>query len=171
MEELLPIILAPADEANQYHDTSQPEYFSGVNNHFQSRFSATDYLNTSYKHPGDSVLRDFVIRKVREFFKVTRFDTVKSGESLKVLDYGCGPVIAHVISAAGIEATEIVLAEFTDGCRKAVQQWLDKDPSAWDWTPHIKYVVQSLEGNQDEREVIRREEIYENQSKLWCRVT
>ena len=129
-----------------------------MNNQFQSRFSAIDYLNTSYKHPGDSVPIDFVIRKVHEFFKVTHFDTVGPGECLKVLDYGCGPVIAHVISAAGIEATEIILAEFMDGCRKAVQQWLDKNPSAWDWTPYIKYVVQTLEGNQDEREVIRREE-------------
>ena len=57
---------------------------------------------------------------MHEFFEATKFDTVKLGESLNVLDYGCGPVIAHAISAAGIEAIEIVLAEFTDGCRKAV---------------------------------------------------
>ena len=129
-----------------------------MSNHFQSRFSATDYLNTSYRRPGDSVLRDFVIGKVCDFFKATKFDTVKPGEPLKVLDYGCGPVIAHVISAAGIIATEITLAEFTDGCRKALQLWLDKDPSAWDWMPHIKYVVQTLEGNEDECEITQREE-------------
>ena len=66
---------------------------------------------------------------MHEFFKATKFDTVKPGELLKVLDYGCGPVIAHIISAAGTEATEIILAEFTDGCRKAIQLWLDRDLS------------------------------------------
>ena len=106
------------------------------------------------------MLRDFVIGKVHEFFQTTKFDgTVKSGESLKVLDYGCGPALVHVISAAGIsDATEIILAEFTDECRKQIQLWIDKDPSAWDWTPYIKYVVQSLEGNEDGRAVIQREE-------------
>jgi hypothetical protein len=130
-----------------------------MSNHFQSRFSAIDYLNTSYRCPGGNVLRDFAIGKVHEFFKETKFDTVNlAGETLKVLDYGCGPVIAYIISAAGIEATEIVLADFTDGCREAVQLWLDKNPSAWDWTPYIKYVVQTLEGNEDEYEVTQREE-------------
>jgi hypothetical protein len=130
-----------------------------MSNHFQSRFSAKDYLNTtSYRCPGGNVLRDFAIGKVHEFFKENKLDTVKPGETLNVLDYGCGPVIAHVISAAGIESTEIVLAEFTDGCREAVQLWLDKDSSAWDWTPYIKYVVQTLEGNEDEYEVTQREE-------------
>ena len=88
-----------------------------MNDHFQSRFSATIYLNTRFSRPGDSVLKDFVIGKLYEFFKATKFDTVKPGESLKMLDYGCGPAIAHVtvISADGIEATKIVLAEFTDG--------------------------------------------------------
>ena len=103
------------------------------------------------------MLRDFVIGKVHEFFQATKFDIVEPRESLKVLDYGCGPVIAHVISAAGIDTTEIVLAEFVDECRMEVQLWLDKDPSAWDWTPYIKYVVQILEGNDDEREIIQRE--------------
>ena len=103
------------------------------------------------------MLRDFVIGKVHEFFQATKFDIVEPRESLNVLDYGCGPVIAYVISAAGVDTTEIVLAEFVDECRMEVQLWLDKDPSAWDWTPYIKYVVQTLEGNDDERETIQRE--------------
>ena len=129
-----------------------------MNNHFHSRFNATSYLNTRFNHPGNIVLRDFIIGKVHEFFKATKFDTVKPGESLTVLDYGCGPALAHVI----ISATEITLAEFTPECRKEVQLWLDKDPSAWDWTPYIKYVVQTLERNEDEHEIIRREESLRN---------
>ena len=136
-----------------------------MNNHFHSRFNATSYLNTRFNHPGNIVLRDFVIGKVHEFFKATKFDTVKPGESLNVLDYGCGPALAHIISAAGIPATEITLAEFAPECRKEVQLWLDKDPSAWDWTPYIKYVVQTLERNEDEHEIIRREESLRNSIK------
>ena len=95
---------------------------------------------TSYRRLGDSILRDFVIGKVHEFFKATKFDIVRPGESLKVLDYRCGPVIAHIISAAGTEATEIVLAEFTDGCCKAIQLWLDMQRSVGMELDSIHYV-------------------------------
>ena len=61
-----------------------------------------------------------------------------------MLDYGCGPVLANVISAAKV-ATEIVLAEYTEEGRSAVQQWLKKDPNAFDWSPYCKYIVQTLE--------------------------
>ena len=46
-----------------------------------------------------------------------------------MLDYGCGPVIANVISAAGI-GSDIILAEYTEKSRQAIQQWLDSEPSA-----------------------------------------
>ena len=68
------------------------------------------------------------------------------GEHLQVLDYGSGPVIANVISAASVMDLEIVLAEHTEKSRKAVQDWLDNKPSAWDWHPYLKYIVQTLEG-------------------------
>lgn len=130
-------------------------------NHFQSRFNADNYLSISYNGPGTSVLRDFVIRSLHEFFcEATRFDSRPSGAPLKVLDFGSGPVIVHVISPAGVDNgnVEIVLADYTGECREAVQKWLDRAPSAWDWTLYFRHVVFSLEGRKNEDELRLRED-------------
>ena len=98
--------------------------------------------------------KDFPLVNIHEFF--TQKLSVTTGIPLKVLDYGCGPVLAYDISAAGANA-EIVLAEYDEKYRNALQDWLDHSPSAWDWTPYIKHVVCDLEGK-DENEVQKREE-------------
>ena len=99
-------------------------------------------------------MMDFAVVNIHNFF-MQKYSTSK-GVPLKVLDYGCGPVIAYDISAAA-ESTEIVLAEYGEQCRSALQDWLDRSPSAWDWTPYIKHVVCDLEGK-DESEVKTRED-------------
>ena len=43
-------------------------------------------------------------------------------------------------------ATEIVLAEYTNEGRAAIQLWLEIDPNAFNWYLYFKYVVQTLEG-------------------------
>ncbi len=73
-----------------------------------------------------------------------------------MLDYGCGPAIAYVISAARV-ATEVIFAEYTEKNRKAVQQWLDKEPTSWNWMPFFEHVVVILE-EKSPREAIEREE-------------
>ena len=65
--------------------------------------------------------------------------------SLKVLDYGAGAVIVFDISAAAV-ATEIVLAEYAPQNRAALQQWIDGDAEAHDWSLFFKYVTEELEG-------------------------
>ena len=79
----------------------------------------------------------------------TRFffqkSVLSSISEFKVLDFGCGPVIANVISAARV-ATEVVLAEYTEEGRSAVRMWLEEDPNAFNWYLYFKYVVQTLEG-------------------------
>ena len=77
--------------------------------------------------------------------------------NLKVLDYGCGPVIANVISAA-TKASEIILAEYTEQNRKTMQQWINGDPTSFDWSTYFKFVVQELEGK-SEKEVKERQDL------------
>ena len=100
-------------------------------------------------------MKDFALVNVHNFF-MQKHSTSK-GVLLKVLDYGCGPAVAYDISAAAAESSEIVLAEYGETCRNALQDWLDRGPSAWDWTPYIKYVVCDLEGK-DESKVQKQEE-------------
>ena len=75
--------------------------------------------------------------------------------SLKVLDYGSGPVIMSTISAAG-HASEIVLSDYSDANREELKKWLNDDPAAFDWSPHFDHVVLKLEGK-DENEARARE--------------
>ena len=124
------------------------------------------YTGQSYHKSFDSIAfyQDY-FTDVTEFHKqplkvlhelYTSYGTSPAG--LKVLDYGCGPVVAYEISAA-LQASEIVMAEYTEGGRKQVQLWVDKEPSAIDWSPFFKYVVATLEGKSEQEAVAREEEL------------
>ena len=62
---------------------------------------------------------------IHKFF--TQKLSVTTGIPLKVLDYGCGPVLAYDVSAAGANV-EIVLAEYDETYRNALQDWLALQP-------------------------------------------
>ena len=114
---------------------------------YSQGFDVESYLLTRFSSPGrrdddEHRMRDFAVQKLHEHFSHTKPDT--SGP-FRVLDYGCGPVLANVISAARV-ATEVVLAEYTQEGRAALEQWLDNDPKAFNWSPYCEYVVQTLEG-------------------------
>ena len=111
------------------------------------------YLETTLQ-PFYRAMKDFPLTGLHRFF--TQKHSTSKGAPLKVLDYGCGPVLAYDISAAGANA-ETVLAEYGEKCRNALQDWLNHSPSAWDWTLYIKHVVCDLEGK-DETEVQKRDE-------------
>lgn len=81
-------------------------------------------------------LKEFALENVHNSF-VQKHST-SEGTSLKVLDYGCGPVVAFDISAAK------QAAEYGEKCRQALQDWLNHHSSAWDWTPYIEHVVCDL---------------------------
>ena len=114
------------------------------------------YLESRYK-PQDvyHAIKEFPLLQLHRFF-TQKCLTSNGRESLKVLDYGCGPVVAYNISAAGLNA-EIVLAEYGAKCRSALNEWLSHSPTSWDWSPYIKHVVQNVEGR-DEKEATEREE-------------
>ena len=116
-------------------------------------FNATDYFLTRY---GDINVKDrvqFQLDKIDDLFQAT-FSTDQ--RSLKVLDYGCGPIIQHSISAAAY-ASEVVFCDISSANCEAIKKWLRKDPDAFNWSPHFDYVVQTLEGK-GEKEAREREE-------------
>ena len=135
-------------------------------NDYHNNFSPLRYLEGGYTTPGEVFLHDFALQQLSVFFSREKFDP-----TCKVLDYGCGPAIANSISAAGV-AKELVLAEYTEKNRKAVQQWLDNDPSAWNWKPYFEYIVVNLEGK-SEKEAREREHVFRNLVKavIPCDVT
>eukprot|EP00731_Ephydatia_muelleri_P039004 Em1038g2a len=68
----------------------------------------------------------------------------EAGANLKVLNYGCGPIVAFEASAVPY-AQEIVLAEYAEQNRAVAKLWLDKDPSRPDFSALYRYVVEELE--------------------------
>ena len=105
-------------------------------------FDAEDYLGNTYHdvNAPDKIL--FRLESLHRAYHVLP-------SSLKVLDYGAGPVILPSISAAG-RASEIVLADVSDSNREALRKWLKGDPTAFNWSPVIDHVVQKLEGKGEE---------------------
>ena len=114
-------------------------------------FNAETYLKSWYCHrtklPNQLV---FPLQCIHDVFQ-------SLPHSLKVLDYGTGPVICYVISAAGRQS-EIVLSDPAHANREALKKWLFNEPSAFDWTLYFNHVVQKLEGR-SEQEARERKEI------------
>ena len=90
--------------------------------------------------------------------------------SLKILDFGSGPVIQHAISAAA-HASEVVFSDISESNREAVKKWLHQDPTSFNWSPHFDHVVQIFEGK-GEKEAREREETLRNVVKAvaYCNV-
>ena len=128
-------------------------------------FNAEKWVKKYFPVPGeptDSTYADFLMKCLARHF-TTEMSKV-APNTLKILDYGCGPSIGLSISAAA-KASEIVLADYAPASRAYVQKWLDKDPSLCNyWSPFFKYIVETLEGGTEE-EAVQREEIIRDKIK------
>ena len=65
----------------------------------------------------------------------------------RVLDLGCGPSIANIISASSW-SRRIYMAELLEGNRREITKYLARAEDAWDWSPYFDFHSQ-LETNQD----------------------
>ena len=124
---------------------------------YHSMFNPKIYLKEYYGDVKDNHTITSPMKPVYDFYK--SLDATRFGSGgLKVLDLGCGPVIANVISAAEF-ASEIILAEYTELSCKEITKWLDKDLDAHDWTPFFTYIVTEVEGRSSEEIAVREEKL------------
>ncbi len=114
-------------------------------------FDADDYLRKQYSDVNNP---DRVLFRLESFHKA--FQRLPS--SLKALDYGSGPAILTVISAAA-RASEIVLSDVAESNLQALRKWLEHDPTAFNWSPFFDHVVQKLEGKSEEEAREREERV------------
>ena len=120
-----------------------------MSTNYHTDFNPSTYLaNLENEH--SSTQRPFLLRCYHDAIQC-----LPSG--LSVLDYGSGPTFFSTISVA-TKASEIVLSDYAESNRKALRQWLNKDPDAFDWSPYFSHVVQKLEGKAEE-EVEKRQEL------------
>ena len=115
-------------------------------------FDPITYLETRYLKTTDQFRFLFPLQKYHEIF-TQLFSDCK--DKLRILEYGCGPVIMYVISAAP-SASEIVMADKVPECLDELKRWIHQDRRAFDWTTHFDHVVQTLEGK-GEKEARERE--------------
>ena len=106
------------------------------------------YISHTYFDTDFMKFRKNTLQRFHQFFTGSKSD-------LKILEVGAGPVIVHAISAAQY-ASEIVLSDYSDNFRSALQKWVDGDPTAHEWSGYFKYVVEDLEGK-TEKEAKERE--------------
>ena len=114
---------------------------------YESFFDPYNYVDTYFKDP---MKEPYSLRHLQQFWSKV------GGKNLKFLEYGGGPTISRLVSAAP-HVREIVFAEYLKANRQSVQAWIDKDPIPFDWRPNIDFVVRELEG-QELDEVARRED-------------
>ena len=117
---------------------------------YRLRFNPNAYLSSKYSKI-DTVHHQHVLKCLHELFSSNECGG-------KILELGCGPVIAWQISAAPY-ASEIVLAELVESNRDAVRLWLSKDTRAHDWTLFFRHVIQTLEGKGEEEAAKREEQL------------
>ena len=113
---------------------------------YKKAFQPSVFLKQYYEAFSPSDISLYLKQKLLCFHD--SFLTVPNG--LKVLDYGAGPSIASAISAA-TKASDIVLAEYAEENIEFLDQWLNCEPNAFDWSPYFTYVVQELEGGGEEQ--------------------
>ena len=113
----------------------------------ESEFDTEDYLQTRFC---DVNVQERILFPLEMFHK--EFSALPG--SLKILEYGTGPVVMTLISAAR-KASEIILAEYSSRNRDALRSWLDNEPNAFNWSPFFEHVVQNLEVNGVEEAVTR----------------
>lgn len=58
------------------------------------------------------------------------------------LCFGCGPTLHHVFLTVP-RATEVVLADYLPANLEEIRRWQDGEPGAHDWTPFVRYTLES----------------------------
>ena len=115
-------------------------------------FDANGYLMARFGDPALDHRWKYQLDKLHGTFQTIG----ASADSLRVLEFGCGPVLQHSISAVPY-ASEIVFCDFAAPNREVINKWLRNDPGAFNWSPKFDYVVKTHEGK-GEKEAREREE-------------
>ena len=118
-------------------------------------FNARSYLEERFATPKE-FRSEFYLRNFHKFYQ--RFHSEWNPEKARLLEYGGGPCIHTLLSAAPY-VSEIVFADYAEDNLKEVRKWRDGEPSCFDWSSFFKYVVQGLEGQQQPTAAADRERL------------
>lgn len=110
---------------------------------YQAFFTGREYLSRRFvAGPNGEIdpernVQPFYLKCFHEFYQ--QFHGRWDNKSARVLEFGGGPTIYPLISAAP-HVNNIVFSDYVESCRKEVQLWKDQDPEAHNWTPYFRLV-------------------------------
>lgn len=114
---------------------------------YLSKFDCKEYLRRYYRSSSGAAeeggAADFHKQQVNNFYK--KYSAEWDKNTARLLEFGGGPVIAGLISPAPY-VREIVFAAYSAEERREVELWRDQKDGAHDWSEHLRYVVNELEG-------------------------
>ena len=129
-------------------------------------FDCRAYLREYFSSPSGSAdekeAQSFHLAHVNNFY--VKYNTKWDKRNARMLEFGGGPVITNLISAAPY-VREIVFAVYTENERKEIELWKDSEQGAHDWSPFFQYVVNKLERKKGESAWQEREALVRNQIK------
>ena len=128
-------------------------------------FDVHFYLQRRFCDPEDKErgVQPFYLESIHKFYAEhhSKWDPTTA----RLLEYGGGPVIYPLISAAPYIA-EITFSDYAQDSLEAVTLWRDNNPKAHNWKPYIAYVMEKLEGQlHQELKVAEREAMLRNKMK------
>ena len=119
---------------------------------YHNLFDTEAFLDTFWKTPkewNDSKSEiPFLLKAHHKFWSNFVQNGYSSGD-LRVLEFGGGPALSNLISAANV-AKSITFADYTESNRNAVNSWLNNELGAHNWSSMIIYVMNQLENNFNE---------------------
>jgi hypothetical protein len=117
---------------------------------FEQEWVPREYLADYYRtvEPDELETIAFFVDAIRE---------ARPGEP--ILLFGVGPTLHHVFLAAE-KASELHLADYLPANLREIERWIERDPSAHDWRPFVRYTLQ-CEGITDptDEQITAREEL------------
>jgi hypothetical protein len=121
---------------------------------YHNLFDVQAFLNTFWKVPvewNENISEiPFLLKEHHKFWSM-----FESYQGLNVLEFGGGPAMANLISAAKV-AKSITFADYTQSNRNAVNSWINNETRAHDWSSMIGYVLNHLEGDNNEKAIFMR---------------
>ena len=130
---------------------------------YHEEFDSKEYIDLVYTSPVGNQYTDngFMFRWEQLFKFFRKYNRKWNNKTARMLEFGGGPVITPLISAAPY-VDQITFAAYLENERKEVELWKHRKEGAHDWSSHFKYVVNEVEniaGNDAWRE---REEMLRN---------
>ena len=115
------------------------------------------YLNRRFLDPYDRErgAQPFYMKAYHTFYE--KFSKSLNPGKAKYLEYGGGPVIYPLISAAPF-VSEITFSDYQQSNIDAVIAWKNRCEGHHDWHSYFKYVIWELEGNNSDEAVSQRYE-------------